>query len=142
MACSGSRESDLLYIKQYYTSAFSWHNSALNYLDDALDHWELNEDHEAIYDLHHGAAHLWWAIDYLTYKYSPFYPEMPIPHFLEHHTTEEAAVDMDSILSAMITANFEQLQKFIGLVDAYRSALWDKPFNAEFYAGLARGFRE
>jgi hypothetical protein len=51
-------------------------------------------------------------------------------------------VDMDSILSAMISASFAQLQKFIGLVDAYRMAIWNAPFNAEFYASLARGFQQ
>lgn len=49
-------------------------------------------------------------------------------------------LNMDSILSAMITADFGQLQYFVGLVDAYRMALWNQPFNAEFYAALARGF--
>ena len=50
-------------------------------------------------------------------------------------------VSMDQILNGMLTADFEQLQKFVGIVDAYRSAVWDQPFNAEFYAALARGFR-
>lgn len=49
-------------------------------------------------------------------------------------------VTMDAILSAMVTATFEQLQYFIGLVDAYRVAVWNEPFNAEFYSALARGF--
>jgi len=50
------------------------------------------------------------------------------------------AFDMDSILTAMITADFDQLRKFTGLADAYRVAVWNEPFNAEFYAALARGF--
>ena len=53
-----------------------------------------------------------------------------------------AAVDMDAILNAMLSASFYQLQYFIGLVDAYRVAIWNAPFNAEFYAGLARGFQK
>ena len=53
-----------------------------------------------------------------------------------------AEVTMDAILSAMLGANFEQLQYFIGLVDAYRVALWNAPFNADFYAALARGFQK
>jgi hypothetical protein len=53
----------------------------------------------------------------------------------------DGAVDMDAILSAMITADYDQLQKFIGIEDAYRSAIWDQPFNAQFYAALAQGFR-
>jgi len=49
-------------------------------------------------------------------------------------------VDMDSILNSMLTASFNQLQKFIGIEDAYRVALWNAPFNVDFYAALARGF--
>jgi len=52
------------------------------------------------------------------------------------------ACDMDGILSAMLQATFEQLQKFIGIEDAYRVALWNAPFNVEFYAALARGFQK
>lgn len=55
---------------------------------------------------------------------------------------ESAAVDMNAILNCMLTANFDQLTKFVGIEDAYRSALWDQPFNAEFYAALANGFRQ
>ena len=47
---------------------------------------------------------------------------------------------MDAILSVMVTATNDEYRYFIGLVDAYRVGLWNKPFNAEFYAALARGF--
>lgn len=52
------------------------------------------------------------------------------------------AVDMDAIINAMLSASFDQLQHFIGIEDAYRVALWNAPFNAEFYAALARGFQK
>jgi len=51
-------------------------------------------------------------------------------------------IDMDSILNAMFSASFTQLQKFIGLEDAYRLAIWNAPFNAEWYASIARGFQK
>lgn len=51
-----------------------------------------------------------------------------------------AEITMDAILSAMLTSDIGQIEYFVGLVDAYRVALWNKPFNAEFYAALARGF--
>lgn len=51
-----------------------------------------------------------------------------------------ADVTMDAILSAMITANFDQLQNFVGIEDAYRVSLWNEPFNVDYYAALARGF--
>jgi len=49
-------------------------------------------------------------------------------------------VTMDAMLTAMIGAEFDELQKFVGLVDAYRVAIWNAPFNADFYGALARGF--
>lgn len=52
-----------------------------------------------------------------------------------------ASITIDDILNAMLAADYDQLSKFIGIEDAYRSAIWDQPFNAEFYAALARGFR-
>ena len=52
------------------------------------------------------------------------------------------ACDMAGILSAMLGATFDQLQYFIGIEDAYRVALWNAPFNADFYAALARGFQK
>ncbi len=55
---------------------------------------------------------------------------------------ESEALTMDSLLSTMLTATPEQLQYFVGLVDAYRQSLWNRPFNAEFYAALARGFEQ
>lgn len=50
-------------------------------------------------------------------------------------------VTLDAILSAMVKAQPEQIDYFIGLVDAYRQSLWNKPFNREYYAALARGFQ-
>jgi len=50
-------------------------------------------------------------------------------------------VTMDAILSAMLTASSEQLTTWMGITDAYKVAVWDAPFNAEYYAALARGFK-
>jgi hypothetical protein len=50
-------------------------------------------------------------------------------------------LDMDTLLNVMLTADFEQLTQFVGISDAYRSAIWDQPFNSQFYAALAQGFR-
>lgn len=51
-------------------------------------------------------------------------------------------VTMDAILTAMLAAEYDEIQQFVGIVDAYRVALWDTWFNTEFYAALARGFKE
>lgn len=51
-------------------------------------------------------------------------------------------VDMDAILSAMVSADPNHVTYFIGLVDAYRTALWNQPFNADYYAALVQGFMD
>lgn len=60
--------------------------------------------------------------------------------WINNNWPSNGEVTMDAILTAMITSDFDELQKFIGLVDAYRVAIWNAPFNADFYAALARGF--
>lgn len=55
---------------------------------------------------------------------------------------EPSAVTMASILSAMYESTNTELLHFIGLVDAYRQSLWNKPFNQDFWAAIARGFEQ
>jgi len=55
-------------------------------------------------------------------------------------TPEVPEITMDALLSAMVTATDSQLMSFIGLVDAYRQSLWNKDFNVDLFAALARGF--
>lgn len=55
---------------------------------------------------------------------------------------EGGGATMDDILTAMLGAKFDQLQKFIGIEQAYMAAIWNAPFNGEYYAALARGFRQ
>jgi len=47
---------------------------------------------------------------------------------------------MDAILSTMLSANPEQVNYFVGLVDAYRQSIWNRPFDKDFYSALAKGF--
>ena len=57
-------------------------------------------------------------------------------------STGNGDVTMDAILTAMLAAEFDEIQQLVGIVDAYRVALWDTWFNTEFYAALARGFKQ
>ena len=50
-------------------------------------------------------------------------------------------ITMDDILNEMMSATPEQITKFMGITQAYKVAVWDAPFNEEFYAALARGFK-
>ncbi len=53
---------------------------------------------------------------------------------------EPYELTMDAIINVMLTAEPAQVEYFVGLVDAYRQSIWNKPFNEDFFAALARGF--
>lgn len=50
-------------------------------------------------------------------------------------------VTMAAILTAMMAATADEITEFMGITQAYKVAVWDAPFNEEFYAALARGFK-
>ena len=51
-------------------------------------------------------------------------------------------VDMSAILTAMLAATPDEIEQFVGIVDAFRVSIWNRPYNEEFYAALARGFSQ
>ena len=118
-------------------------------ISKAQSHWNSGDDHGCLDDLIDAVQYNNQAIEYIMSQ--GFYGWNGSTHALTDALNRDKAcpfiteappseVTMDNILSAMITAGFDDLQKFIGIVDAYRVALWNEPFNAEFYAALARGF--
>ena len=78
------------------------------------------------------------AVGMLSNLDDGWYPDDTLHEYIQMWAT----ANMDTILNAMLQASFDQLTKFVGITDAFKSAIWDKPFNAEFYAALARGFRQ
>jgi len=85
---------------------------------------------------------LWCQIDTIArYSATDFYhsPLSEAVYWASQGGTP-ASITMSDILDVMVTATPNELQYFIGLVDAYRQSLWNKPFNQEFFAALARGF--
>jgi len=77
----------------------------------------------------------------LTYKAGEV-PAFTVLWMMKNTQESAGGISMDDILNEMLSASFNQLQKFIGIEDAYRVALWNAPFNAEFYSALARGFQK
>ncbi len=49
---------------------------------------------------------------------------------------------MADIIATMLIAAPDDVKWIVGIIDAYRQSIWDKPFNREFYAALARGFEQ
>ncbi len=73
-------------------------------------------------------------VDILT---SPHYAAM----YFASQGVEPEPLTFDDILALMLEADPYQVQYFVGLVDAYRQSIWDRPFNKEFFAALGRGFQ-
>jgi len=137
-------------LESKYQTAEGYTSAARGYLQHAQAHWDINQDHEAIDALIDAVFENNQALEKILCQ--GFYGWPGTGHALTDALDRDKAcpfiteappseVTMDDVLSAMITSDFDQLQKFIGLVDAYRVALWHEPFNIEFYAALARGFR-
>ena len=104
----------------------------------------LGDDHLAIFWILECLDEVSDTFDWMLSYIWPWSPKTMLMAALKKMRAEYSGmgveVDMDAILSAMVTADFDELQTFIGLVDAYRVSLWNEPFNAEFYSALARGF--
>jgi hypothetical protein len=74
-------------------------------------------NYSTIYDSPHSAC-IWWAAQ------------------------GGGSITMDDILNAMLAAQGDQLVQFIGIEQAYMAAIWNAPFNADYFAALARGWRQ
>ena len=79
------------------------------------------------------------AISYLVYGNWMLQTPVRIPYYLRN-CIAAPEIDMSAILIAMLRANPDDVMYFIGLTDAYRQSVWNRPFNEEFFAALARGF--
>lgn len=102
----------------------------------------------------HHAADYWEDVDYWDYQFNFTCYDMAAKtaSYLRNvclamrlvvdrvHELEAAEFSMGALLSTMLSANPEQVEYFVGLVDAYRQSIWNRPFDKDFYAALARGF--
>ena len=117
-------------------------------LVNAQQHWDLAQDHDCLQDLLFWAWHVDNSLQkfFETYTYPfPRYRMFKLYTMMWEYDYEEmpgAEVTMSAIINAMLTADFDELKSFVGIADAYRVSLWNKPFEVEFYAALARGFLE
>jgi len=133
--CAGA----LTQMQMHTVFMFSQADDAITDEQYAHTHWNLNQDHAAIEDILKALHHIVSSLKYGSFSYAPFYPYGALHYYL---TTclDEPEIDMDMILDAMVGATPEQVMYFIGLADAYRQSVWNKPFDKEFFAALARGF--
>lgn len=113
------------------------------YADTALGNASL----EGFTDL--GFAYLWDAVAYTLYmifshamQLDGLYEDSAHSACVYKAWSEAGATDMDGIINAMLAAKSEEITKFIGLEQAFMAAIWNAPYNHEYYSALARGFRK
>ena len=123
-------------IKSEAIQIVSYYNKHLNHMSDAWTHWGVGDDHEAIQDILYAISDVAVAASSFG-GWSPYDWEGCIHYYLDNCI---GAVDMAAILAAMLEAEPDEVEYFVGLVDAYRQSIWNRPFNKQFYAALARGF--
>jgi len=115
----------------------------------ALLDWNNNQDHAAIKHCINCLFYISAALNYMSdgaeYGYNGYdYTMMAaLDRSKAFPTADPPDPDEDpmgTLINTMLTAKPEQVEYFVGLVDAYRQSVWNRPFNAEFFAALARGF--
>jgi hypothetical protein len=76
-----------------------------------------------------------WAIKFFAQPNYDFDPHFVVPYFLTNHIGK---IDMLSLIAAMSIPTTEEMKTFICLEDAFRAAIWDKPYNPEYYALMVK----
>lgn len=134
------RETHLGRFAYIYWTAWRGQNYALEHLEQSFIFWDAAQYNEAIYSNIQALSDLRYAVFRLVDLDYPLPALYSMPYFLEHYTGNGNGIDMAAIINAMLEADPLQVRAFVGLMDAYRQSVWNKPFNKEYYAALAKGF--
>lgn len=132
------------YISYHYGQARYWGGRIGDALYNAGSYLRENDLDRAGQSLQ--ACHNYFAYfsdNIVTYNASYGYAVVGALQWISDNwpeAVEPYELDMSAIIIAMLSANPEQVEYFVGLVDAYRQSIWNRPFNKDFYAALARGF--
>jgi len=134
-------------IISFHFACYSWSAELQNLYNDFIylagnlaaegNPWSAN-------DVSNAAVHLWnLRSDFAYGSTSIRYWLVKCLQYIDNNAFGGGGggVTMDDILNEMLSATFEQLTSFMGITQAYKVAVWDAPYNEEFYAALARGFK-
>ncbi len=127
----------LAWLKDQWDTGWVLNGSSKLNTDQAFDEWNYGDKDWAFNLLCYAVYDIQSALSQFTNQGDPVW----YPHCLLNYIETWCTLNMDTLLNVMLTAEFEQLTQFVGISDAYRVAIWDQPFNAQFYAALAEGFR-
>ncbi len=138
-----TRDELLDYIDTWYGHAYTYFALAKDDIWEAKQQFGVWTDKKVLETLINGCWRLYTSVGALIGYAEPTTIDYQIPYFLREFTIAEApdaGITMRMILDEMFTADNEELKQFIALVDAYRQSLWNKPFDVNYWAAVARGF--
>lgn len=121
-----------------------------SHMDFAVDFAGVGDYENAIKQTHNAFDHVLDTHSQFFYIGAVEYPRYHIidlfeiidTRFIDLEAAEPAEITMAAILQVMLTATAAEIKYFVGIVDGYRQAIWNQPFDSEFFAALARGFEE
>ena len=120
------------------------------HMDSAVNFATAGDLENAIKQTHNAFDHAIdvhsWLFEIPEYGYPRYYIidlfEIIDNRFNALEGAEPADLTMAAILQCMLTATAAEIKYFVGILDGYRQAVWNKPFDSEFFAALARGFEQ
>lgn len=106
----------------------------------AYTNWQDPVTIAEVHDIASSVTNLINGVTYIMGTTAPAWDRAWLYEMFYWQNQEGAAVDMDAIIYAMLTAEPDEINYFIGLEEAFKQFVWNRPFNQEFYAAIARGF--
>jgi hypothetical protein len=144
MAHKYSSFGDAFYnLESHWVTGKSNHDSAMSEHTAALAHYQAGEDHLAIGHILNCEYFNTYALRCITAydEATSDQSELMESLYWLNQAIVPYTLDMLKLIAAMSIAKPTELMTFICLVDAYRAALWDAPYNDTYFATMVKAFK-
>lgn len=133
-------------LTQAQLEAYEDHNYFDQYWMASRAHYSAGEALPAIYDLQVAVGYLMDIVqDYFNVHNSDVQQSLLCECIYwaskEPTAPTEYQLTMLKLIAAMSVAMPNEIMTFICLTDAYHAALWDRPYNPEYFATMVRAFK-
>jgi len=122
---------------EYGASRSVWgYNDSAVHAQDALTHWNSNEDHLAIQDILNAIYDIRRGMGYIHYGWNPFDTDCAIVWYLKNAISAPDPYELtaEKIVEAWIKNDFEGRALTIAVIDRMRQLIWNEPFNITWAA--------
>ena len=127
----------------FFDSFKNWVATAGTHAQAAFDGCPNPVDRTHFYRLYDAVQSIRSALTVLT---NTTWPTWDTSNFYEsiYWANKDASADYELTLFKMVNAMLDglppEIELFVGITDAYRQSIWNRPFNQQLFANLARSF--